>query len=367
MHRTALLIVSALAVGLAACGGKTHADDVAQSDRDSRAASPGAGESLPPAVSPATTPEPAVGVPAVEPPVASPPGPHGSISAQSSASCVELPPMPPQEPTLSYEQSCALTEFVPAAADMSHTDDARPLLVGRWELCGTEARYGSRPHDGIEFGSNGRNQLLHRQNGALVPVANGATGEYTLLASGQYMQRGGLSLGEYAVFMEFDASASTLRFTSTEQGELRYARVAPDVQSAAANRFSTRGGGCSMVGVWDTSADSSNPAAAFAFNEQGEWFGGEWGSDLCAAHSMFGTYQLVERNEGGGDVLPIVVPAFELVTNVGAGLCDFWFGAGFSPRFSDNCNRVELTATWDNCTGGRGYFGQAEVLARRTP
>ena len=163
--------------------------------------------------------------------------------------------------------------------------------------------------------------------------------------------------------MEFDASLSALRFTSAEQGELRYARVAPDLQSAAANRFSTRGGGCSMVGVWDTSPDSSNPAAAFAFNDQGEWFGGEWGSDLCSVHSMFGTYQLVDRSVGGGDVAPTVSPEFELVTNVGA----FWFGAGFSPRFSEGCNRVELTGTRDNCTGGRGYLARAEVLTRRTP
>jgi hypothetical protein len=324
----------------------------------------GTGDAQMPGVLPATTP--AVDAPSVEPSVSPPSGQQSSISAQSSASCVALPPMPPQQPTLSYEQSCALSEFVPAAADMSHRDDARPLLVGRWELCGAEALYGSQPHAGIEFGSNGRDQLLRRENGALLPVADGPTGEYTLLASGQFMQRGELSLDEYAVFAEFDASLSALRLP-TAQGELRYARVAPDVQSAAANRFSTRGGGCSMVGVWDTSPNSSNPTAAFAFNEQGEWFGGEWGSDLCSAHSMFGTYQLVDHAAGGGDIAGSVSPEFELVTNVGAGLCSFWFGAGFSPRFSDDCKRVELTGTWDNCTGGRGYLGHAEVLTRRTP
>jgi hypothetical protein len=360
MQRTALLTVTSLAVQLAACGGQADMDAVAQNDRDSRATPPG--ESAGPAGSPATSPALA---PTIEPPVAPPSEQEGRISRQRSASCVALPPMPPREPTLSYEQSCALTEFVPAFGDMSHGGDARAQLVGRWELCGSEALYGSEPHAGIEFGSNGRDQLLRRQNGGLVPVANGPTGEYTLLASGQFMQRGELSLGEYAVFMEFDASLSTLRYTSAAQGEVRYARVAPDLESAAANAFPTLGGGCSMVGVWDTAQDSSNPAAAFAFNEQGEWFGGEWGSDLCAAHSMYGTYQLADRSEGGGDVQPFVVPEFELVTNVGAGRCDFWFGAGFTPRFSDNCNRVELTGTWDNCTGGRGYLGHAEVLSRR--
>jgi hypothetical protein len=292
---------------------------------------------------------------------------QGSILAVSRADCVVLPPMPPREPTLSYEQSCALTEFVPAAADMSHGDDARSLLVGRWELCGADALYGSRSHAGIEFGSNGRNQLLRRQNDALVPLANGPTGEYTLLASGQFMQGGGLSLDEYAVFMEFDSSLSTLRFTSASQGELRYARVAPDLQSAAANRFSTRGGGCSMVAVWDTSPDSSNPAAAFAFNEQGEWLGGDWGSDLCSDHTMFGTYQLTDQPSYGGDISGSSTPTeLEIVTNVGAGRCAFWFGTGFSAHFSDDCNRVELRQTWDNCTGGRGYLDEAEVLTRRT-
>jgi hypothetical protein len=338
------LTVSALALGLAACGAKADADGIEEIERNSQI-EPGDGE----------------------PPISAVPSrQQTTISAQSSPSCVALPPMPPQQPTLSYEQSCAISEFVPAAGDMSHRDDAGPQLVGRWELCGAEALYGSQPHAGIEFGGNGRNQLLQRQNGALVPVANGPTGEYTLLASGQFMQRGELSLDEYAVFAEFDASLSALRLP-TLQGELRYARVAPDLQSAAANRFSTRGGGCSMVGVWDTMPDGVNPPAAFAFNEQGEWFGGPRGSDLCTAHSMFGTYQLIDRPVGGGDIAPGVSTEFELVTNVGAGRCAFWFNAGFSPRFSEDCKSVELTTTWDNCTGGRGYLGSAEVLTRRTP
>ncbi|HKO94551.1 MAG TPA: hypothetical protein VJU61_25530, partial [Polyangiaceae bacterium] len=219
-RRTTLLAVSSFALGLAACGAQADTNDVTEVDLDSHATSSSDSE----------------------PPIGPPPRPlPTSVSAQNSASCLALPAVPPQQPTLSYEQACALGEFVPAAADMAHGQDAGAQLVGRWELCGSEALYGSNVHAGVEFGSNGRDQLLSRQNGALVPVADGPTGEYTLLASGQFMQRGELSLDEYAVFMEFDESGSALRFTSQTQGELRYARVAPDLQSAAANRFSTQG------------------------------------------------------------------------------------------------------------------------------
>jgi hypothetical protein len=150
---------------------------------------------------------------------------------------------------------------------------------------------------------------------------------------------------------------------------LRYVRVPPDEESAAANTFSTSDGRCSMVGVWDTAQQSANPAAAFAFNERGEWFGGAWGSDLCAAHSMYGTYNLETR---GGPVMDNFdlppTTELELVTNVGAGRCDFWFNAGFSPTFSDDCSRVRLANTWDNCTGGRGYLNYpGEELIRRGP
>jgi hypothetical protein len=302
-----------------------------------------------------------------EPYALSEPGPV-SISSQADASCVSLPPLPPRLPQRSYAESCAVTSFVPGADAMSGVSDARALLVGRWQLCGEPALYGEHSHAGIEFGSNGRNQLLRVRNGDLLVPLSDTQGTYFFSSSGQLLQRGELILNEPAAVLKFDASGDALQLELPEQGRaLRYARVAPDLESAAANRFSTSALGCSMVGVWDTVQGSKNPAAAFAFNERGEWFGGAWGSDLCAAHSMYGTYNLVAPAviQDNFDLLDV---RFELVSNVGAGACEYWRGAGFLPQFSDDCSRVELESTWDNCAGGRGYLSSpGEVLLRRSP
>jgi len=261
---------------------------------------------------------------------------------------------------------------LPSGMSLAGGEDARELLVGRWQLCGEAAYYGGAQHAGIEFGSNGRNQLLRERNGTLLPLSGGPRGVYYLLGSGQFMQRGELTFGGYAASVSFDSSLSVMQLASDGEQSgppLRYVRVAPDERSAAANTFSTASAECSMVGVWDTALPSSNPRAAFAFNEGGEWFGGEWGSDLCAAHSMYGTYNLETR---GGPVMDnFDLPPeteFEIVSNIGAGRCQFWFNAGFLPSFSADCNRVHLETTWDNCTGGRGYLNSpGDDLIRRVP
>jgi hypothetical protein len=89
-----------------------------------------------------------------------------------------------------------------------------------------------------------------------------------------------------------------------------------------------------------------------------EWFScprvrASRGADVCDEHTMYGTYELSPGE-------------FTVVTNVGAGLCHFWFGAGFHATFNDTCDEVVLDATWDNCTGGRGYLGYpGDVLIKR--
>lgn len=359
-------------------------DDQAVAQRADEAA-PGAGEALPgrtvpgqptPAPDgepPVATPTPSV-VPGGEPPVGQPTEPAPvDISAQTSASCVAMPEVAPRQPVLGYEEGCAVTSFVAGPASMSSVGqgDAREMLVGRWQLCGDAAYYGGAQHLGLEFGSNGRNQLLWLRGDALVALNDGPRGVYYLLGSGQFMQRGELSFGGYAGWARFDATASVMELSSEDPNAptLRYVRVAPDPASAAGNLFSTASASCSMVGVWDTAQPSDNPPAAFAFNERGEWFGGEWGSDLCAAHTMQGTYNLETR---GGNVQDnFDMPAeteFEIVTNTGAGVCAFWFNAGFRPVFSADCNRVRLENTWDNCTGGRGYLNHpGDELIRRVP
>jgi hypothetical protein len=104
---------------------------------------------------------------------------------------------------------------------------------------------------------------------------------------------------------------------------------------------------------------------AYAFNERGEWFGGEWGSDLCAAHAMYGTFD-VEVPETIQDNFDF--PTFELVTHIDASRCAFWRNAGFLPIFSEGCNRIRLETLWDGCNRSRGYLnGPAQELIRRVP
>ncbi len=361
---------------MAACGGNVQeADGTLGADREP--ALPGgaaSGDGHMPASSPVSEPELTLPDPC-QPPSAAPVAlDPATISEQRSADCVVLPRIEPRQPLLSYEEGCAVTTFEqgPPAMSESGRADARELLVGRWRLCGEVVYYGGEPHAGIEFGSNGRNQLLWRVGERLAAVEGGRGGVYTLLGSGQFMQGGDLSFSGGAARASFDATMSVLRLSALEDPNtpaLRYVRVAPDEESAAANVFSTSALGCSMVGVWDTAPSSSNPPAAFAFNERGEWFGGTWGSELCASHSMYGTYNLETR---GGNVMDNfdepATTTFELVTNVGAGLCAFWFNAGFAPTFSADCNRVQLVSTFDNCTGGRGYLNHpGDELIRRVP
>jgi hypothetical protein len=289
-----------------------------------------------------------------DPDVASAPPAQPAVSPVTGSDCVTLPRVEPRVPQIDVAQSCAIPTLATVPSDLSNEEDARPFLVGRWELCGPDMAFGQTEHSGLEFGSNGRLQLLHRQNDTLSPVANERTGTFTLLPTGQFMVRGGLSLDDYAVFIRFDPGFDALEIDAFGT-TLRYARVAADLTSAAANTFSTANSSCSMVGVWDTIATSDNPAAAFAFDAEGEWIGGERGSDLCSAHSMYGTYELTADE-------------FNLVTNVGAGRCAFWFDASFGARFSQDCNQLTLSTKGDNCTGGRGYLDwPGDVLIRRQP
>jgi hypothetical protein len=296
----------------------------------------------------------------------------GTISEQTSASCVSLPMIPPREPVLSYAAGCAVTSLQPMSemGIMAADHDARQLLVGRWRLCGGSADYGGFQHARIEFGSNGRNQLL-QSNADRLQSIDGAQGVYYLLESGQFMQRGKLTLNRFASFISVDPTLSVIQIVPAEDSSAptpRYVRVQADERSAAANTFSTATDDCSLVGVWDTAPDSKNPAAAFAFNEHGEWYGGPRGADLCAEHSMYGTYNLQSPDQPIMDTFDLLDLRFDLVTNVGAGRCEFWLSAGFLPIFSDDCNRVQLELSYDNCTGGRGYLkAPGDELSRRLP
>jgi hypothetical protein len=185
---------------------------------------------------------PAQLAPASEPPAAPVvTGSTGTISAQRSPDCVALPVVAPRPPVLSYEAGCAVTSFAAGPSGMSEAggEDARELLVGRWRLCGDVAYYGGAQHAGIEFGSNGRNQLLRTSNAGLLPLTDGPRGIYYMLGSGQFMQRGELSFAGYAAWATFDATLSVLQLVDSEgqTPPLRYVRVAPDESSARRPRW----------------------------------------------------------------------------------------------------------------------------------
>jgi hypothetical protein len=166
--------------------------------------------------------------------------------------------------------------------------------------------------------------------------------------------------------MFFDETFSSLSY-ERYPAVWRYARVAGDPASEAANAFPTTDGQCSLVGAWDTSPEGLSPVtlwgpgdttividpqASFSFDAAGRWVGGPLGADLCSTQSMHGTYSLDATR-------------FELVTNVGAGLCDFWFNGGFTVTFNETCSEARITQTFDNCTGGRAYFNDPTTLVRR--
>jgi hypothetical protein len=356
-------VIGALAFSVGACGARAEPGFLLEDSVEAGSVHPDAfpspsgssGQGRPPPFSGNVSPGVSLGQPMPVQPTHNPPvvgtvvpdpvPPNTPPVGASGVECVDLPVPAPLPPRLSFEESCARAELLNEISFMVAQDDARPMLVGRWELCVGDALFAGQRHSGFEFGSNGRMQLLRRENGRLVPVPNGPTGTYFLLGSGQFMTRGAVGLESFSTFVHFDATLSVLELEG-----LRYARVNPDLQSAEQNRYSVSNGSCSMVGVWDD--DGSGPQATYAFNDEGEWIGGARQTDLCVSHFMSGTYQLT-GNE------------FELVTNFGAGRCAYWFGAGFSADFSPDCQTLWLRPYWDNCTGGRGYLNDGAVLRRR--
>ncbi len=282
-------------------------------------------------------------------------GVAGTGSGSSNpADCVVLPSVEPMLPVLPYARACTLPIDSTTRTGMGADDDSRDLIVGRWRVCGDAGGIVPPGHAGIEFGENGRYQLLGLDGDALVPVAGAPRGFYYLLASGQLELRSSTDVSTQ--FLYFDGTLGAMQAEDvypTNGGMAHLARVEPDVQSAALNAFSTSDGRCSLDGTWDTAPDSVNPSASFLFDADGEWFGGERGANLCNEQTMYGTYELTSDE-------------FSIVTNVGAGLCHFWFGAGFGATFDETCDRVVLDLVWDNCTGGRGYLnGPGDVLIKR--
>ena len=56
---------------------------------------------------------------------------------------------------------------------------------------------------------------------------------------------------------------------------------------------------------------------------------------------------------------------FQLTSNVGLGVCAWWFTAAYPTQFDADCSHLTLMQVYDNCTGGRGYFNGTTTLTRR--
>jgi len=276
----------------------------------------------------------------------------------------QLPPeVQPRQPQLSVTAACAAgadpLQWRQPAPGTPPVDDARADIVGRWVPCGA-ASFSPLAHAGVEFGANGRWRLLTTDAlNQLVPLENGPEG-----ASGRYYDLGrqldisgeGYTGGTRIVALWFAAGMDAIRFDdrSVVPADV-YARVPPSPFNGDDNLPSISDGRCSMVGTWDLPANSSPPgapAAALSFDGLGNFVGGPPDSDLCAAHTMYGTYRLSPG-------------LFQLTSNIGMGLCQWWFDAGYPATFDDSCTRLTLMQRFDNCTGGRGYLNGRTTLTRR--
>jgi hypothetical protein len=238
--------------------------------------------------------------------------------------------------------------------------DDRRYIVGRWSTCNAGLP-GLPAHTAIEFGANGRWRLLMgtgsvNLSDALIPVSGtGTSGYYYLLGTGQLNLNTENAVSGHAVFVAF-AGMDVLQFTDGGGATPVYARMTPSPLNGADNPPPTTAEGCSMVGTWDVPPNDgpvAAPAAVFSFDAAGNFVAGSEGTNLCDGHTMYGTYALSPG-------------MFQLTSNVGFGVCAWWYQASFQAVFDASCNQLSLTRSYDNCTGGRGYFNEPTTMTRRT-
>jgi hypothetical protein len=279
----------------------------------------------------------------------------------------QLPPqVQPMLPQAAVADVCAAAAATPAtswtlAVGLTQNADGRAFIVGRWSACGTEnSGFSFIAHDGVEFGANGRWRLLALDaSGSFVPVAgSSAAGYYYLLGSGQLNVTIDQTGGTRFSTLKFADGVDALQFSTSGNPPSvgNYARSTPSPLNGNDNLPSVSDGTCSMVGTWDVPAGTSpsgSAAAAFSFDAAGNFIGGAFGADLCAGHTMDGTYQLRPGT-------------FELTSGVGLGSCQWWYTASYGASFSPDCSSLTLTRQTDNCTGGRLYLnGQTSTMTRR--
>jgi hypothetical protein len=293
-------------------------------------------------------------------------GAAGASGAGAACWAGQLPPEPlAPQPTLTVTDACRLAGSAKSwsfpttwtGTSSIKNDDHDGDIVGRWVPCGQPTLV-SEPHAGIEFGGNGRWQLLGADaSGALVPSQT--RGYYYVLGNGQLnfggeSASGGIGDG----FVTFaDGNRDVVRFTTNGDngGSSVYARVAPSPTNGDDNTPSVSDGHCSMVGTWSVPANEaapSTPASRWSFDAAGHFVVDMPSDDLCGAHTMWGTYRL--STDG----------LFQITQNWNIGLCDWWFTAAYPYSFASNCSTLTLTQLYDNCTGGRGYLNGMTKVTR---
>jgi hypothetical protein len=133
-----------------------------------------------------------------------------------------------------------------------------------------------------------------------------------------------------------------------------YARSAPSAINGDDNVPSVSDGTCSMVGTWAVPGNDRTPSvppAWLTFDEQGRFSGGPLFDNGCPSHMMYGTYRLTPAT-------------FQLTSNVGMGLCSWWFTAAYEASFDGDCSHLTTTVFNDQCTGGRGYLNGTVTMTR---
>jgi hypothetical protein len=271
----------------------------------------------------------------------------------------QLPPeIQPILPKLTIAEACRGTSYPTPNQGMPPVADLRSRLVGRWIACGTGG-LSMLAHTGIEFGPNARWRLLTTDpSGALVPMTmEGAHGRYAAPTDQQLDLRDegyeGVVSGTF--FISYSNGLDAFQIGGDRNALSTYARTNPAPNNGRDNVPSVTDGICSMVGDWDVPANTVTPmvpAATLSFDAQGNFVGGPQGSDLCAGHTMYGTYRLSKG-------------LFQITTNVGMGLCQFWSDAGYPAEFDPGCTKLTTHQTFDNCTGGRGYFNGTITIVKR--
>lgn len=268
--------------------------------------------------------------------------------------------MPVNEPN--PEAACTLASAAAPAAwttfgDTAEDGDNQAVLIGRWRACSAGTLVAT-PHSVVEFGDNRRYQVLKADPmaaGALIQVENAY---FYLLASGQLDLRDDVAGHVATTLLSFLSGDQAFRVAGGPPAAAGsdagiYVRIPAAPDNGLSNAPSVSDGGCNLVGTWDsTRVSSGDSAIALSFDGLGNFVGHPPGADPCTPTNQYGTYQLTPGQ-------------FYITSNVGFGRCAWWFTAGFGAAFENNCTQLTLAATFDNCTGGRGYLNGTTVLRKR--